>query len=180
MEAWHGTYKSFRNFNLDFVGTGEGGKESGWGLYFSENRPGGEYYGEYLFERAKALKLYEKEDDVGGFLYRVRLDFADHEIISIKKPYRFENDIGYAKVNSWLSAFSDESDIQLAYQKARLNLGEKRSAEKLREMKIRVIHSTHGKKTHGESFIVLDTTIIIILNKYKWNGRCWMELQSLD
>jgi hypothetical protein len=72
MQAWHGTHRQFEAFSTNYIGTGEGGDGLGWGLYFSENREGGEYFARY----AAASKGT-------GYLYRVTLDLQEHELIHL-------------------------------------------------------------------------------------------------
>ena len=42
--AWHGSPHTFSEFNLDFIGSGEGAQVHGWGLYFAKDRRVAEDY----------------------------------------------------------------------------------------------------------------------------------------
>ena len=61
MHAWHGSYALFKEFDLRYFGSGEGGKNSPYGIYLAENRQGGEYFGRYLHHRNGTGYLYEVE-----------------------------------------------------------------------------------------------------------------------
>ncbi|CAD5374854.1 hypothetical protein RA210_U70170 [Rubrivivax sp. A210] len=61
MRVWHGSNVLFSRFSMQFFGAGEGGSGIPYGIYFAENREGGEYFARYLAGNNGSSYLYEVE-----------------------------------------------------------------------------------------------------------------------
>lgn len=168
MEAWHGGPENFKHFDHVNFGKGERGREAGWGLYFSEFKPGGQWFTEqYFFSKG-----------IPGFLYHVELEFNCSEILSIDNPDDFPNKDAYSKASSIFPPRDQELTLRPAYTRSRLILGEEEAAQGLKDIGIKVIHSGSQKKpTHGHSFIVIDHKIITILNKFLFDQKGLTKLE---
>ena len=57
MNAWHGSpSRNIQRFSTDFVGSGQGNKTYGWGLYFSSKKELADYYRDTLSQKARLLE----------------------------------------------------------------------------------------------------------------------------
>ena len=75
--AYHGSPYSFEHFDLGSIGTGEGYRAYGWGLYFSKDRKIAQKYKEMLKDKGTT----------GGSIYKV--DIPDNDVLlDWNKPIR--------------------------------------------------------------------------------------------
>lgn len=86
--AYHGTPHSFDNFSLDAIGTGEGARLYGWGLYFADKREVAEFYRKTLARQAYESGTPEWLALSRVAIYRRRPDPRATAITALEKEAR--------------------------------------------------------------------------------------------
>jgi hypothetical protein len=87
MTLWHGSPHSFDQFMMDYIGTGEGHQNFGWGLYFTDKKEIANHYKDKLSYYGSGYKSLNEDEDV----VRVLGDIIESSKTYLRLHPDFEN-----------------------------------------------------------------------------------------
>jgi hypothetical protein len=156
MEVWHGGHSYFSQFQEHAIGSGEG-EAMGWGYYFAENRPGGEYFARYMYEKHKK-----------GFLYRANILFTEDEILDLDSSFRQITPAMQCRVSRVFRSCEVKQGFHNAYKMLRDEIGNEAASKYLLGEGIMVLRSYEETKPgHGFTYVALDNSRIVIRDAFE-------------
>lgn len=102
--TWHGTAADFRNFNHNYMGSGEGAQAFGWGTYLAQRVGIAKEYWKADVERKRTYRAAKDESEIGlplenfivrpdGALMRVDVAVHDDEMLDWDKPLSEQSEV---------------------------------------------------------------------------------------